>query len=103
MINISLDVNNCNNTNAGIGRYCKNLFKHLLKRNQYNYIQITGPKTDEDLISFNHKIINCSVKSSFLRSYFLPFLLSKEINVHHSFCNDSIFFKKKNPSQLFTM
>ncbi len=71
MINISLDVNNCNNLNAGIGRYCKNLFEHLLQRNQYNYIQITGPKTDEDLISFNPKIINCSVKSSFLRSYFL--------------------------------
>ena len=46
-----------------------NIFKHLLNRNKYNYTQITGPKTNKKLISSNHEIINCNVKSSFLRSY----------------------------------
>jgi hypothetical protein len=95
MVNISLDVNNCNNFSAGIGRYSINILKHLLNHNKYNYTQITGPKTNKKLISSNHEIINCNIKSSFLRSYSLSFLLSKRINVHHSFCNDSILFKKK--------
>jgi len=92
MSNISLDLKTLSYKKAGIGRYCINLSQQLVNRNKFNFFGISGPETDVNLL---HSMvlsgkINLPIKSSLIRSFIVPFLLPKKIELHHSMDNSGI-------------
>ena len=105
MSNISLDLKILSYKKAGIGRYCINLSQQLLKRNKFKFFGISGPETDTNILHsmvLNSKI-NLPIKSSLIRSFIVPFLLPKKIELHHSMDNSGIINFKTRIKKITTI
>ena len=76
---IAIDINLANKKYRGIGSYVYNLSRHF-QYLKYPILYITGPGTSHDF----RKEINIPFFQSFVRLFFIPFILSKKnIKIFH--------------------
>ena len=105
MANISFDLKNFSPNKMGIGRYSFQIVKHLIHNKIHKYFGISSPEIDLNNLNLDPIKIEyyCSLKSTFLRSIIIPFVLDNKIDIHHSLENNVILDLKRKLKKVSTI
>ena len=105
MANISFDLKNFSPNKMGIGRYSFQIVKHLIHNKIHKYFGISSPEINLNNLNLDPIKIEyfCSLKSTFLRSIIIPFVLDNKIDIHHSFENNIVLDLKRKLKKVSTI